>query len=53
MLETIWTKFISCHHNDHLVGHFGIEKKQELVARKYSQPILQYNAEAYVKGCNV
>ena len=33
--EIIRTELISRHHDDLLVGHFGIEKTWELVARKY------------------
>ena len=33
--EIIKTELISRHHDDPLAGHFGIEKTQELVARKY------------------
>ena len=33
--EIIRTELISRHHNDPLVGYFGIEKTRELVARKY------------------
>ena len=34
VLEIIRTELISRHHNDPVAGHFGIEKTQELVARK-------------------
>ena len=33
--EIIQTEFISKHHNNSLVDHFGIEKTYELVAQKY------------------
>ena len=33
--EAIQIEFISRHHNDFLASHFGIEKTQELVAKKY------------------
>ena len=33
--EVIQTELISRHHDDPLAGHFGIEKTQELIARKY------------------
>ena len=32
--EIICSKVISCHHNDPLAGHFGIDKTGELVGRK-------------------
>ena len=31
----IRSELISCHHNDPLIGHFGIDKIKELVGRKY------------------
>ena len=33
--EIIWLELISQHHDNPLVGHFGIDKTQELIARKY------------------
>ena len=33
--EIITTELISRHHNNPLVGHFGIDKTRELVVRKY------------------
>ena len=33
--EIIKMELISRHHDDPLAGHFGIEKTQELVTRKY------------------
>ena len=38
--EVIRTKLISRHHNDPLAGHFGIDKTQNLIARKYYWPSL-------------
>ena len=35
IFEIIRTKLISKYHDNSLAGHFGIEKMQELVARKY------------------
>lgn len=35
ILEIIRIELISKHHVDPLVGHFSIEKTQELVAQKY------------------
>ena len=44
---------ISCHHNDPLAGHFGIDKTRELVGRKYYWPSLRRDVESYVRGCDV
>ena len=35
VLEALRIEFISRHHNDLLVGHFGIDKTRELIGRKY------------------
>ena len=35
VLELIYSKVISCHHNDLLVEHFDIDKIKELVNWKY------------------
>ena len=35
MLEIIRFEMITHHHNNLLVGHFGIDKTKELVDRKY------------------
>ena len=51
--KLIKTKLISRQHNDPLVGHFGIEKTWELVARKYYWLTLRHNIETYIKGCDV
>ena len=51
--EAIRIELISRHHDDPLVGHFGIEKTRELLARKYYWPTLRHDVEAYVKGCDV
>ncbi len=53
MPEIIRTKLISRHYDDRLAGHFGIDKTQELIARKYYWPTFRRNVEAYVTGCNV
>ena len=47
--EIIRTQLISRHHNDPLAGHFGIEKTQELVTRKYYWETLRYDVEVYVR----
>ena len=51
--EIIWMELISRHHDDLLVGHFGIEKTREFLARKYYWPILRHDVEAYVKSYDV
>ena len=53
MPKIIRTELISWHHNNQLVGHFGINKTRELIGRKYYWPSLKKDVEAYVKGCNV
>ncbi len=44
---------ISRHYNDPLAGHFGLDKTQELIARKYYEPTLRHNIEAYVTSCEI
>ncbi len=51
--KIIRSELISRYHNNPLVGHFGIKKTQELIARKYYWPPLRQDVEAYVKGCDV
>ena len=51
--EVIRTELISRHHDNPLVGYFGIDKTRELIGRKYYWPSLKKDVEAYVKGCNV
>ena len=51
--EIIRSKMISCHHNDSLAEHFGIDKTRELVYRKYYWPSLRRDVENYVRGCDV
>ena len=41
-------EMISRHHNDPLIGHFGIDKTKELVGRKYYWPSLRKDVESYV-----
>ena len=50
VLEIIRSEFISCHHDDRLAGHFGIDKTRELVGRKYYWPSLRKDIESYVQG---
>ena len=51
--EIIRSKVISCHHNNPLVGHFGIDKTRELIGRKYYWPCLRRDVKSYVRGCDV
>ena len=51
--EIICSEVISHYHDDHLTGHFGIDKTRELVDRKYYWPSLRKNVENYVRGCDV
>ena len=51
--EIIRSEVISCHHNNLLAGHFGIDKTRELVGQKYYWPSLRRDVESYVQGCDV
>ena len=51
--EIIKTKLISRHHDNPLVGHFGIEKIQELLSRKYYLLTLRRDVEDYMRGCDI
>ncbi len=51
--KIIRSELISRHHDEPLVGHFGIDKIRELIAWKYHWPSLKKDVEAYVKGCDV
>ena len=51
--KIIWAELISRHHDDPLVGHFGIEKTHEFVAQKYYWLTLCHDVKDYVKGCNL
>ena len=51
--DIIYYKIISCHHNDPLAEHFGINETWELIGRKYYWPSLKKDVEAYMKGCGV
>ena len=51
--EIIRSEVISCHHDDPLAGHFGIDKTRELVGRKYYWPSLKKDFKSYVRGCDV
>ena len=52
-MEIIQTELISRHHNNLLAGHFGIEKTQKLVARKYYWSTFCHDVKYYVKVCNI
>ena len=51
--EIIRSEVISCHHNNLLEKHFGIDKTQELVARKYYWPNLRLNIKTYIRECDI
>ena len=51
--ETIQTELISQHHNDPLAEHFGINKTNDLVGRKYYWLSLRKDIKAYVKGYDI
>ena len=51
--EIIRIELISRHHDDQLVGHFGIEKMQELVTKKYHWEALRHDIEVYIRRCDV
>ncbi len=51
--EIIRTEIIRRHHDDPLVGHFGIQKTWGLVAWKYYWPLVRHNVEEYVKASDV
>ena len=46
-------ELISRHHNNPLVGHFGIEKTSKLLAWKYYWLTLCHDVEAYVKDYDI
>ncbi len=51
--KVICSELISRQYDNSLIGYFGIEKTQELIAKKYYWPILQKDVEVYVKGYNM
>ena len=51
--EIIWLELISQYHNNPLVSHFGNDKTQEFIARKYYWPMLCQDVEVYVKDCDI
>lgn len=51
--EIIRSKLISYHYNDLLIEHFGIDRTQELVAKKDYSIIFCRNVKGYLRGCNM
>lgn len=47
------TEIISCHYDDLLAGHFGINKTVKSVARKYYWLLLKADVKSYISGCDV
>lgn len=45
---TLQTKIMASHHDDPLPGHFGFEKTQDLIARKYHWNTLKVDVEKFV-----
>lgn len=46
-------KLISCHNNNLLAGHFGINKTCELVVKKYYLLISCKDIKAYIQGYDI
>jgi hypothetical protein len=46
------TKVLHCHHDDPIVGHFGMKRTLELVARKYYWPGIAREVKAYTQTCS-
>ena len=51
--EIIRSKLISYHHNDLLTEHFGIDRIQELVAKKDYSTTFCRNVKGYLRVCNM
>ena len=51
--KVICFELISRHHDNPLIGNFGIEKTWELIARKYYWLTLPQDVGAYLKSCDV
>ena len=51
--EIIRYKVISCHHNNPLAEHFGIDQTKELVSRKYYWPSRKKDVKKYVRGYDI
>lgn len=50
--SSVWPLFYSRYDNS-LANYFGINKTQELKAKKYYWPILFCNVKAYIKDCDI
>lgn len=46
-------ELISWHHNNLLVGYFGINKIIELIGQKYYYLDLKKDVKVYIKGYNI
>ncbi len=53
ILKVIYSELISRYQDNPLADHFGIEKTQELIARKCYWLTLQRDIEAYIKAYNI
>ena len=53
IFEIIQSKLIKQHYNNPLVGDFGIDNTQEVIAKKYYWLTLRQDVEVYVKSCNL
>ena len=51
--EIIRSEVISYHHDNPLAGHFGIDKTQKLIGRKYYWPSLKRDVKSYIWGYDV
>lgn len=53
ILEIIYAKVMSCHHENFLARHFKIKKIRELVARKDFCSTFRQDIKSYIKGCDI
>ena len=51
--KVICLELINRHHNNLFADHFGIEKMQKLIDKKYYWSILQKNFKNYIKDYNI
>ena len=51
--KVMCSEWINRHQNDTLAGYFGIEKTQELIARKYYWSTLRRDVKGYIKRYEV
>ena len=51
--KIVCSELISKHHDDSLAGYFGIDKRWELIGRKYYWPSLRRDVETYVKEYDI